>query len=332
VIALRRRDPLAGIPRGRRGRSRGQSLAEFALVLPVVLLITMVSLDFGRVYLGYINLQNMTRAAANYAANNPTAWQTNDTTTITKYQNQVLNDAKASNCQLNPATPASPTFTDANGDGVINGLGDNVTIGLTCKFSVITPVISAILGGSVNVSSSAVFPVRSGLTGSGASTCTLPKPGIGTDVTNGPAPLSVTFTDKSAVGAGAIYNWSFGDPNSDPVTDPNTSTAKDPGIHTYVALGSYTVTLSVTNLCGTASTTRTITVGTPTTPCTVPVLDGLLRNQAQAAWGLPSPPGAGFTTTVQDGPNAPSGNYLITKQSIVSSDIVSCDSTIKVNG
>ena len=54
---------LPNIPRrGRRDRhSRGQSLVEFALVLPIMLLLTVIALDFGRVYLGWINLQSMAR-------------------------------------------------------------------------------------------------------------------------------------------------------------------------------------------------------------------------------------------------------------------------------
>ena len=44
------------------------------MALPVLLFLTLIALDFGRVYLGYINLQNMARIAANYAANNPDAW------------------------------------------------------------------------------------------------------------------------------------------------------------------------------------------------------------------------------------------------------------------
>src|SRR6476659_5639717 len=57
-----------------REKSLGQSLVEFALVLPVMLLLMLTALDFGRVYLGYINLQNMARIAANFAADNPSAW------------------------------------------------------------------------------------------------------------------------------------------------------------------------------------------------------------------------------------------------------------------
>ena len=58
----------------RRSRTTGQSVVEFALLFPVFLLILVVAIDFGRVYLGWVNLQNMARIAANYAANNADAW------------------------------------------------------------------------------------------------------------------------------------------------------------------------------------------------------------------------------------------------------------------
>ncbi len=55
-------------------RSRGQSLVEFALVLPMILLLMLIALDFGRVFLGWVALNNSARVAANYAAMNPNAW------------------------------------------------------------------------------------------------------------------------------------------------------------------------------------------------------------------------------------------------------------------
>ncbi|HEU4572579.1 MAG TPA: TadE/TadG family type IV pilus assembly protein, partial [Candidatus Limnocylindrales bacterium] len=121
-----------------RPRSRGQSLVEFALVLPVLILLTMAALDFGRIYLGWINLQNMARIGANYAANNPTAWSKNDATRIALYTSQMLADAKANNCHLpkdgsGKESPPAPTFTDVNGDGSSTGVGDDVTVGLTCR-------------------------------------------------------------------------------------------------------------------------------------------------------------------------------------------------------
>ena len=44
-----------------RDRSLGQSIVELALILPVILLILMVGLDFGRVFLGWVNLNNTAR-------------------------------------------------------------------------------------------------------------------------------------------------------------------------------------------------------------------------------------------------------------------------------
>ena len=121
---------------GGRERTLGQSLVEFALVLPILLFLTLIALDFGRVYLGYINLQNMARIAANFAGNNPTAWDgtvvANDAVLKTKYYNQIIADAQAINCKLVDtnadgtidASDFTPTFTDRNGNGKTTDIGD----------------------------------------------------------------------------------------------------------------------------------------------------------------------------------------------------------------
>jgi len=63
--------------------------------------------------------------------------------------------------------------------------------------------------------------------------------------------LTVTFNNEST--DGATYNWSFG--------DGGTSTAADPS-HTYAVAGSYTVTVTVTNGCGSDFFSLVIEVGT----------------------------------------------------------------------
>ena len=84
-----------------RRSQRGQSLTELALILPLILLLTVAALDFGRIYLGYINVQNMARIAANYAANNPLAWGTTPDADIqAHYQNQAIEDWAATNCAV----------------------------------------------------------------------------------------------------------------------------------------------------------------------------------------------------------------------------------------
>jgi PKD repeat protein len=305
-------------------RASGQSLPEFALILPILLLLTLVAVDFGRIYLGYINLQNMARIAANYAANNPNAWLLNDSATITKYQNQVKADAAATNCTLSPATPANPTFSDANGDGTAYGLGDRASVAFTCTFKVITPIISNIVGGNVSVSASAVFPVKSALTGAGGGgACTPPVARISAAPTTGTAPLDVTFADASTGGPGTAWTWDFGDGTP-------TSGAKNPGVHTFTASGTYVVTLTVSNLCASSvtspGTTISVSVAGPAL-CTVPDLShGSPKfSEAQAIWNA-----AGFTTTVVRGTG--NNDFNIKSQSIVAGSSVPCTSTITVNG
>jgi len=50
------------------GEPRGQSLVEFALVLPIFLLIMLFAIDFGRVFSAWISLNNLARIGANLAA------------------------------------------------------------------------------------------------------------------------------------------------------------------------------------------------------------------------------------------------------------------------
>ncbi len=220
-----------------RRSERGQSLTELALVLPILLLLTVIALDFGRIYLGWINVQNMARIAANYAANNPTAWGTApDTSVQLRYKNQVIEDMAATNCVLptsggNPVVPA-PAFTDSNLDGTTGGLGDIVKVQISCRFSVATPIIAGILGGSVQVTAESNFPVKAGMTtviatgagGSGGggiaapptaafmadnSVFTVPDP-IVTYTVVGPD-TAVDFRDASGGGPATDFRWRVSD-------------------------------------------------------------------------------------------------------------------------
>ena len=163
----------------KRRRTRGQSLVEFALVLPILLFLTLIALDFGRVYLGYINLQNMARIAANFAGNNPSAWDAvskpTDAELKDKYFHQIIADAQAINCDLVDtngdgdidADDFVPTFTDQTGNGVATDAGDIGEVQIGCRFAVITPGIANVVGGSVDVAGASRFPVKNGMIASG---------------------------------------------------------------------------------------------------------------------------------------------------------------------
>ncbi len=58
-----------GAPRGRRGKgSRGQSLVEFAFVMPLLMILVFGIIDFSMGLRSYISLTNATREGARYGA------------------------------------------------------------------------------------------------------------------------------------------------------------------------------------------------------------------------------------------------------------------------
>ncbi len=81
-------------------------------------------------------------------------------------------------------------------------------------------------------------------------TVATPTAGFQTNITSGPAPLTIQFTDTS-LGDLVSREWNFGDGTN--------STGINP-VHTYAAPGTYTVTLTVTNAAGSDSATATIIV------------------------------------------------------------------------
>jgi PKD repeat protein len=260
-------------------RTRGQSLVEFALVLPIIMMLTLTALDFGRVYLGYINLQNMARIAANFAANNPTAWTTSadplvqakHVETRTKYQKEILADAAASNCNLplvaGVQTVPAPIFSPTRPAGTSPQIGDTARVDITCTFGVITPVISNIVGGSVNVSAASRFPVKTGMTASmgAAPAGSIPNAAFTANAATTPSslsgtnPFNVVFRDTSG-GNPTAWTWTFNDGSS-----PGTSTAQDPLGHVFDHPGTFIVTMKAENFYGSTTASMGITVVDPST-------------------------------------------------------------------
>lgn len=134
--------------------------------------------------------------------------------------------------------------------------------------------------------------------------------------TSGIRPLTVEFTDTST-NTPTSWSWTFG--------DGGTSTAKNPS-HQYTAAGTYTVTLTASNVAGSDDETKTgyVTVqnppppvanftGTPTSglkPLTVQFTDTSTNAPTSWAWTF----GDGGTSTLKnpDHVYASAGSYTVT--------------------
>lgn len=136
---------------------RGQSLVEFALSAPLLLLMVLFGLDFGRVFLGWVTLTNAARSAANFAAINPTAWGAlPNSAAQAEFVNRINNEVTGINCVMPDPLPI-PTFPNGS------ALGSPAVVSLTCRFSLITPIIGNIIGSSIPIGVTASFPIRSGM-------------------------------------------------------------------------------------------------------------------------------------------------------------------------
>lgn len=157
-----------------RHRSRGQSLVEMALIAPVLLIILLLAIDFGRAFYSWVILQNAARIGANFAGVNADAWKANpdNATIVGQYGMLVEEDADRALCD--PAwgggPPPDPVFTDSSADTSSSGqtpdtsydVGDSAKVELACDFHPLTPIVSAVLSSNVRLGASSEFRIRAG--------------------------------------------------------------------------------------------------------------------------------------------------------------------------
>lgn len=274
-----------------RPRSRGQALVEFALILPIFLLLALAAIDLGRVFYSQITVTNAARAGAMTAAADPSSWIDGAPCSATnKVMCSAIKEAVGSfvtvgagdvtrSCTGGCATGADPANT--------------VTISVTGRFTLATPLLAMFTGGTtINLRSDAIADIVTLRTGSGVvvptptptatatptptptststatatatptatptptpTPCPTPLLGFGTTQQNKNKPVVFTSTSSPTTGPCAIsyWRWEYGDGNTDAGAVPSTS-------HSYALQGhAYTVTLTVTYPSGTASLTRIVT-------------------------------------------------------------------------
>ncbi len=130
-------------------KSRGQSLVELALMMPVLMFILAGMLDLGRVYYAYVTITNAAREGASYGASNPTQVGSDCTTTGT-IKFVTCQEAAGSNFQIQPSNVTVTESPDASS-------GSTVTVTVSVPFQLITGEIVSL--GQIQLRSSATYVI-----------------------------------------------------------------------------------------------------------------------------------------------------------------------------
>ncbi len=288
-------------------RTPAQALVELALVLPLLLFMTLMAIDFGRVYFSYIQVRNAAREGANFAANNPT--DTAGILAVAVRETDAQSQNGESPLQLIDPVCKDPggtviDCTDAKENG--SGPGNTVTVKVAEQFSFLTPLINNFFPTSFVMSAAAtstVFGYVASGPGAPPPVCGAPTAAF-TVTSNSLLTIDVDPSGSSPVTppcAISGYTWHWGDSSDDDLGNATGST------HTYASAGTYSVTLTVTNQGGTNATTKSVTVTNAPPPPTC------AKPTASFYWTSSGKDRTYFdTSTVADPVNCPITNWLWT--------------------
>ncbi len=141
---------------GRTARSRlrhaGQSVVEFAIVVPVLLLLVVAIADFGRLYTSAVAIEAATREAADFGAFNRSYWMaTNVDVTLAEMERRSCIAAAGSHLQdyattdpVDHATCTNPTFvcTLEHGGASTSCAGSGGSVGgFDCSATITDPAV-----------------------------------------------------------------------------------------------------------------------------------------------------------------------------------------------
>jgi hypothetical protein len=137
----------------RREHTRGQSLLEFALVVPLLLLIFSGAADLGRAFYNYVALENSVKEGSLYGARfplcgNPSALCLDPNTVSWHVQHETRNKTGATTF----ASLVTPTVNECQDPaGVTRAVkecvaGDTYVVRASLSFTPVTPIIGTIVG------------------------------------------------------------------------------------------------------------------------------------------------------------------------------------------
>ena len=295
----------------RRERSLGQSLVEFALIVPIFLLILAGTVDLGRLFYAFIAVENAAKEGALYGSGNPICATSSSSTNCANPENAEYRISReASNVAFDIATPycvdpfgvrrvATPTSPTANCKD-----GDTYVAAVSHQFRLITPILAQVVGSGLTLSSESRATV--------VNSAFDPRAGAS-------AALAVSWVDNvptscSDIGSPPCYDRS---PRVDSNEAMQTLQVKSP---TTLNLNLRVRNTSGINLTGASVVVRqgssVITPGSCTYPASMPVGydSGNCVFQATVAWpgsGNPSSPYTiPFTVTIDANQQEPSSDGI----------------------
>jgi len=237
----------------------GQSLVEFALLVPVMLLLLVTAIDLGRLMYSQITVTNAAKEGAIVAAQGGTFQANQACSSTNTIMCAVLTEARGGFVQVDTArVSAGPALCQKDAQYPAAGSPPDVIVTVTAPFKILTPFISAFITSNITLTGKAqaqclvVPPVT-------LSALPTPVAIITASPTSGTVPpnLVVNFNGSASNSPGATitnYAWSFGGSGPSAVAT-----------HSYTTPGTYSVTLTVTDSRGSTATSNptTITVSPP---------------------------------------------------------------------
>jgi len=278
---------VARVRRHVQNTSRGQSLVEFALILPVFMLFFATTLDLGRLAAAQLSVANAAKEGAFQATTTPTDLNTSNPCPATGDSNLILCRVQLELNGSGISVSPSDIAVSCSQTGCPKTMGSRITVTLTGRFQLLTPILSPFFGGtnvaftrsataqmealpapatlppitttttsttttSATTSTTSTSTSTSTTTTTTTSTVACVMPSAGFTYTANPnskhAPVTLSVVDTTTSPACAITSWFW------QWGDGSTSMIKDPTAHVYLAPGTYFITLTVANAAGTDTT------------------------------------------------------------------------------
>ena len=143
--------------------ARGQSFVEFALLLPVMLVLVLGTVDLGRAYFSSVALENAVKEGAFFGAREPEcATTTADCVDPHNVESRVeveLNGLTLQSFVAKCFAPGTTVFTGAGKALADCEDGDLYYVASKTPFTLVTPLISSLVGGTLTLSSSSTAVV-----------------------------------------------------------------------------------------------------------------------------------------------------------------------------